>query len=142
MDRVKRILLSLFVITLISNIPVVSAFLSVFLYSATGTTYYFITKDLHYFSSGTPEILNSREDYLEYKKKYPENDHTLYRCFDTRNWVYFFLWGEYLFAPLWQTPYLDLPNDIDLNKYTGHVLDNAPPYRWNATSEKWDRVNL
>lgn len=141
MNKIKKILLWLLFIILISNIPIVSALFTVFLYSATGTTpFYYITKDLHFFSTGTPKKINSREDFLTYKKKYPKNDHTLYRCFNTRNWVCFFLWGKYLFDPVWQTPYLDLPDDLDFNRYAGHVLDDHPPYRWNDKSEKWERV--
>jgi hypothetical protein len=139
MKKYRRLITVPLWILLISNLPYISEILAIFIYATVSPPYCFITKDAHYYKCGGIQEMSEDPDYLSYKKMFPKEDHTLYRCNRKRDWRYFFMWRIFLTDKNWSTPYIDEPFFLEL--YSGTGFDPSPrPYRWDDTLGQWVKI--
>ena len=134
MKWIKPIKILAFLILLL-NVPPVSGLLTFAFVDAVGVPFHFITHDLRYQANGGVALIKKTELYLEYVKKFPNQDHILYRT-ESRNWFHIFRWREYITRQEWKQPYLELPPDYPIN-FLSYEIEENPPYIWSEQQKKW-----
>lgn len=140
MKKNRKFAFSMLIFGLLSNLPIFSGILTAIFVGMKGNQFGFITKDLHFFMAGGIEVIQSSENYLVYKKRYPKSNHTLYRFSPRKNYLFFWRYGEYITDPNWRAPYIDLPPNFSDVKYYGDDRDDEPSYKWDEQTEQWVKI--
>jgi len=135
----KRIIIYLFITFLLCNLPPFSGILTAMFVDMKGSSFGFVTKDLHFCMFGGIERVDSSKAYKDYVIRYADNDHDLYRFYNVKNYKMLWRYGEYLFDPNWQVPFLNVPSDFSTERYYGSYIDDQPSYKWNEITNQWVR---